>query len=398
MKRIIIRIIILVVLITGSIGGCGGDNGGDVDQTKFGLENAFPNFSFERPIDLQNSGDGTGRIFVAEHKGVIYVLSGDDDTISTKELSNKNLFLDIHDRVLFDESELGLLGFVFHPNFENNGYFYVVYIADNPPRTVISRFSGNPSNPNTADPDSEFIILEFDQPHSFHKGGQLVFGPGGYLYIGSVDGGPAGDPDGRGQDLTTVLGKILRIDVDNPDEGRAYGIPKDNPFAHNNSGFREEIFAYGLRNPWRFSFDALTGQIWAGDVGEQKREEIDIIENGNNYGWSVMEGSHCFKEENCDTTGLELPVWEYGRQKGDRAIIGGFVYRGTDLPELFGHYIYADFVTSRVWSLQYDGINKPINTKIIDFEDFSFVSFGIDEENELYICSFDGNVYRIVVE
>lgn len=277
-------LLLLIYFMLLPLGGCDGGNGDDSSQINFGLDNAFPIFSFGRPIDLQNAGDGTGRIFVADQSGLIYVLYNNDSIASARELNNRTEFLDIRDRVLYDESELGFLGFAFHPDFQNNGYLYVDYIADNPLRTVISRFTVDPLNANSADPGSELIILEIEQPHPFHNGGQLAFGPDGYLYISSGDGGPGGDPDERGQDLTTLLGKILRIDVDNPDGVNAYGIPEDNPFAHNNSGFREEIFAYGLRNPWRFSFDAVTGQIWAGDVGEVAREEIDIIVNGEIMG------------------------------------------------------------------------------------------------------------------
>jgi glucose/arabinose dehydrogenase len=373
----------------------------DLGEIKFSLQKAFPNLSFDRPIDLQSARDGTGRLFVAEHRGIIKVLSnGQGSAAQAKEFNQSEVFLDIQDKVFFDGNELGLLGFAFHPDYENNGHFYVNYIADNPLRNVISSFTVSPTDPNKADPDSELIILEIVQPHPFHNGGQLVFGPdNGYLYIAVGDGGPPGGAGGRAQDVTNLFGTVLRIDVDNPQGSLNYGIPADNPFSGNNEGIREEIYAYGLRNVFRMSFDAVTGKLWAGDVGEASREEIDIIQKGKNYGWPIMEGFSCFDPpSNCDETGLEEPVFDYGRENGDRTIIGGFVYRGNDVPQLEGVYVYGDFVTSRIWGLQFDEVNNPINTELVDFDDFCLVSFGIDENNELYVVCFDGNIYTIVPE
>lgn len=373
-------------------------------ENQYSPVNAFNNLIFDRPLGIENAGDGTNRLFVVEHRGVILVINNvsatqSGETVQLKGIdATSNVFLDIQDQVFFDENEQGLLGLTFHPNYENNGFFYLNYMADNPLRNVISQFAVSEDNPNIADADSEVILLEIEQPHPFHNGGQLVFGPNdGFLYISVGDGGH--DFEDNAQDLSNLFGAVLRVDVDNPDGGMNYGIPSDNPFFRNTSGFREEIYAYGLRNPWRISFDSVTGALWTGDVGDQSLEEIDIVEKGKNYGWPIMEGTNCYDPPSgCDMSGLELPIWEYGRNKG-RTIIGGFVYRGAELPELFGKYIYADFVSGRVWALSFDGLTVTDNTQLLRFADmdsFIITSFGIDEQNELYITGFDGNIYRLV--
>ena len=263
---------------------------------------AFPNLSFVRPVDLQHAGDGTDRLFMVEQSGVISVFE------NASSVTAKNVFLDIQDRVRDIGNEEGLLGLAFHPGYEENGYFYVNYTASNPRRTVITRYTVNAANPDAADKNSEMVILEIDQPFGNHNGGPLRFGPDGYLYIGMGDGGASGDPFGHGQNLKTLLGALLRIDVDTIVDGQSYGIPPDNPFVGNPFGYQEEIYAYGLRNPWRFSFDTATNWLWLADVGQNAYEEIDIIESGKNYGWNVTEGLHCFNPSfGCDTTGLELP-------------------------------------------------------------------------------------------
>ncbi len=351
------------------------------------VKKAFPKLSFKNPTDLQDPKDGTNRLFVLEQRGIIYVFK------NNSRVSEKKVFLDIRDRVNDRGAEEGLLGLAFHPDFKNSGFFYVNYTAADPRRTVIARYHVARKNSDAADKNSEFVVLEFSQPFSNHNGGQITFGPDGFLYIATGDGGSAGDPFGNGQSLKTLLGKILRIDVDNPSGTRNYGIPADNPFTGNTSGYQEEIYAYGLRNPWRFSFDPETGWLWAADVGQNSYEEIDIIEKGKNYGWNVMEGFHCFKPPSgCDTTGLALPVWEYDHSVGV-SITGGFVYRGPGVPELTGLYIYADFMSGRIWSLQYDGSTKPINKQLLNTS-LTISSFGVDTKNELYMVSFDGKIYR----
>jgi glucose/arabinose dehydrogenase len=282
---------------------------------------------------------------------------------------------------------------VFHPDYETNGYFYVNYTAISPRRTVIARYRVSAADPNQAMADSEWVILTFNQPFENHNGGELAFGPDGYLYIATGDGGSGGDPQNNGQSLQTLLGKILRIEVNTATGGRRYAIPSDNPFAGNTAGNREEIFAYGLRNPWRMSFDPVTNWLWAGDVGQNRFEEIDIIEKGKNYGWRIMEGNACFNPSSgCNMTGLVKPIWDYGRTLG-ASVTGGHVYRGASAPALVGAYIYGDFVSSRIWSLRYDGINPPENTELLD-TNIGIASFGVDQNNELYVCAFDGRIYR----
>lgn len=358
-----------------------------VSEVSYQTIEAFPNLSFSRPLDLQHAGDNSGRLFVVEQAGVIHVFENDPSVESS------TVFLDIQSQVDDSGNEEGLLGLAFHPNYKNNGYFYVNYTPNNPDRTIISRFQVSGQNPNQADQSSETEILSFAQPYSNHNGGQLAFGPDGYLYIAVGDGGSGGDPQGNGQDRSTLLGSILRIDVDTPENGENYGIPPDNPFAGNSTGFQEEIFAYGLRNPWRFSFDADNGQLWAGDVGQNSYEEIDIIEAGNNYGWNIMEGAHCFESGSCDQSGLTPPVWEYGRNQGI-SVTGGFVYRGPTLDSLTGQYIYADFGFGTIWALDNSNPAEPKNTQLLR-ADFPISSFGVDANNELYICGFDGSIYKL---
>jgi glucose/arabinose dehydrogenase len=350
------------------------------------IVDAFPKISFSRPVDLQHSGDNTDRIFVVEQRGEIFVFKNDATS------ADKKLFLDIMGKVKDAGNEEGLLGLAFHPNYESNGYFYVNYTASDPDRTVISRFKVS-ADPDKADPSSEFVLMEFRQPYSNHNGGQVSFGPDGYLYIAVGDGGSGGDPQGNGQNKSVLLGKILRIDVDHESGGNHYAIPADNPFAASNE-FRKEIYAYGLRNPWRFSFDPTTHSLWAGDVGQNSYEEIDIIVKGGNYGWKSMEGKHCFSPSSgCNTSGLQEPVWEYGRSEGI-SVTGGFVYRGPALKSLTGKYIYADFGTGNIWALNAGTPADPTNDKLLD-SDLNIASFGVDQKNELYICSFDGKIYRL---
>jgi glucose/arabinose dehydrogenase len=356
-------------------------------QSQLQLQVAFNNLAFTRPVDLQHPGDGTDRLFVVEQAGVIKVFE------NSASVASAQTFLDIQNRVNDSGNEEGLLGLAFHPDYKNNGYFYVNYTAISPRRTVIARYRVNAGNPNQADPNSEFILLTFNQPFENHNGGQLAFGPDGGLYIATGDGGSGGDPQGNGQNLQTLLGKILRIDVNNPSAGRNYGIPSNNPFAGNTAGNREEIFAYGLRNPWRMSFDPVTKWLWAGDVGQQRREEIDIIEIGKNYGWNRMEGNLCYPSGTpCDLPGLIKPMAEYDRTLGG-SVTGGYVYRGNKVTELIGAYLYADFVTGRIWSLRYDGVNPARNEQLLD-TNLNIASFGIDRNLELYICAFDGRIYR----
>lgn len=367
--------------------GCSQPNGdASLDATGYKISVAFPGLSFDRPVDLQHAGDNSNRIFVVEQKGEIYAFANDTHT------PDKKLFLDIKSKVDDSGNEEGLLGLAFHPDYETNGYFFVNYTAANPNRTVIARFKVS-ADGDKADPASLQVILEFRQPYSNHNGGQLSFGPDGYLYIATGDGGSGGDPQGNGQNRASLLGKILRIDIDHSSDGKPYAIPADNPFA-SSSEFRKEIYAFGLRNPWRFSFDIPTNTLWAGDVGQNSYEEIDIIEKGGNYGWNTMEGMHCYEPPSgCKTAGLKLPVWEYGRSEGV-SVTGGFVYRGPTLPGLKGRYIYADYGTGNIWALDPSARGRATNTKLVS-TDLHISSFGVDEKNELFLCSFDGKIYQL---
>jgi glucose/arabinose dehydrogenase len=361
-------------------------------QSQFQIEKAFPNLTFTRPVDLQADPLPDNRLFVVEQAGLIRVFQ------NTSLSDSLTTFLDIRDRVNDSGNEQGLLGLAFHPDYANNGYFYVNYTATQPNRTVISRFRVSTTDPNLALADSEYVILEYGQPYSNHNGGQLAFGPqDDYLYIAAGDGGYYGDPECNAQNLQTLLGAIHRIDVDHPSGGNRYGIPPDNPFAGNNLGYREEIFAYGLRNPWRFSFDPVTDLLWAGDVGQALWEEIDLIVSGGNYGWSMFEGTHCYNSPwpctpPCNSSGIIMPVWEYSHSLG-QSVTGGYVYRGTSVPELTGKYIYADFGSGRIWSLEYTGTPPAVNTLLLD-SNLGISSFGIDRKRELYICAFDGFIYK----
>lgn len=352
-------------------------------NTSYVIEAAFPNISFDRPVGIYSANEGSNRLFVIGQKGLIYVFENNETTNDT------SIFLNITDRVLYG-GEQGLLGLAFHPLYNQNGYFYVNYVKDNPRRTIISRFTLNSSDPNLANSSSEQIILEVLQPFSNHNGGQLAFGPDNYLYIALGDGGSGGDPLNHGQNRSTLLGSLLRIDIDS---GTPYSIPLDNPFVGNSEGYREEIYAYGLRNPWRFSFDKVTNRLWLADVGQGAWEEIDIIESGKNYGWNIMEGDHCYNSISCNTIGLESPIFEYDHSVGS-SITGGFVYRGSKLDALEGSYIYGDFVTGKIWALTYQPDAETYNELLVDTA-LLISSFGIDESNELYICAFDGKIYTI---
>lgn len=352
------------------------------------IELAFHNLEFQRLTNLAQPDDGQNNIFVTEQQGQIHVFADDLETTQSE------VFLDIRDRVSEASNEEGLLGFTFDTEYSTNGHFYVYYSASSPRRSVISRFSVSQNNPNIADPLSETIMMEIPQPYSNHNGGQIAFGPDGYLYIGLGDGGSGGDPIGNGQNISTVLGTILRIDVGSVSENKSYSIPIDNPFV-GISGVREEIWAYGLRNPWRFSFDSATGFLWAGDVGQNNWEEVDIVRKGLNYGWNTMEGTHCFPStNNCDTTNLELPVYEYRHTEGC-SISGGYVYRGNEIPWLIGTYIYGDFCSGKIWGLRYDGESVIEHSLLLDSA-LSITSFGQGLDNKLYVLSRDDGIYSIL--
>lgn len=339
-----------------------------------------------RPILLTGAGDGTNRLFVPTQQGTIHVFENKPDVKATK------VFIDLTSRVTYkdNENEEGLLGLAFHPKFKDNGYFYVFFTSKEAPHlSVLSRFTAN-ADRTAAEVDSEVEILRSPQPYWNHNGGTLCFGPDGYLYIAFGDGGAGNDPHNNAQNLQNWLGKILRIDVDRQDGNRPYAIPSDNPFigrlANKSLLAQPEIWAYGLRNIWRMSFDRQTGALWAADVGQNLWEEIDIITKGGNYGWNLREGLHAFAPNGeGEHPTLMDPIWEYHHDIG-KSITGGSVYRGKTLPELVGHYVYADYVTGLIWALKYDAKAHKVvaNRSIATSEKFAIISFGEDDAGEIY--------------
>ncbi|MEX2399808.1 MAG: PQQ-dependent sugar dehydrogenase [Rhodothermales bacterium] len=391
LRHVALAVLLLLALRTSSTSA----------QDSIGVDIAFPSVGdFSLPVDL--AADGNGYLYVVEQGGKIFVFENDE------AVSERSVFLDLSDRVYAD-GEAGLLSLAFHPDYEVNGYAYVYYIleakAGEPTdwTAVLSRFTRSESDPLAVDPDSELILLEIPQPTDRHNGGETAFGPDGYLYLSLGDGSAGDDAFGNGQNLTTLLGSILRIDVDNPSDERAYGIPPDNPFAGNDQGYREEIFAYGFRNPWRFSIDHETGHVWAGDVGEQSWEEVDFVVKGRNYGWPVMEGGECYDPPtNCTQDPLVPPVWYYSHDDNRVSVIGGYVYRGRRVPELVGHYIFADWGGRMLYGLEYDGnpnasTSEPVVTELVNTGYF-ISGFGVDEHDELYMVStfHGGPILRFV--
>jgi len=353
-----------------------------------------------RPLFLASPPGDTSRLFILEQYTAQIKIIKKGAVLTTP-------FLDIGNLVIDSGSERGLLGLAFHPDYSNNGYFYVNY-TNNASDTVIARFSVS-DNPDLADPDSIFIILTIPQPYANHNGGMLAFGPlDGYLYIGMGDGGSAGDPENRAQNDGTLLGKMLRIDVD---AASPYGIPPDNPYVGAGDPL-DEIWAKGLRNPWRFSFDRSSGDLYIADVGQNNYEEIDFQiaadAGGNNYGWRLMEGTHCYNPPtDCDPGTFTYPIYEYthGGSPFRCSITGGYVYRGNAIPELQGTYCFADFCSGQIWSFRYDG------STLTEFSERTaelnpgaglsinqIASFGEDGSGELYIVDLDGEVYKICPE
>ena len=350
-------------------------------------EVVFPGVSFDRMVYLTHPEGMPERLYLVLQPGRIMAFD------NVPNPSTPQTFLDIRDRVSDRGNEEGLLGLAFDPDYGNNGYFYVYYSAASPRRSVIARYHAPPGS-DRVDPSTEKIIMEIGQPFSNHNGGQVTFGPDGYLYVGLGDGGSGGDPRGHGQNLRTLLGTILRIDVSALDETGSYTVPPDNPFV-GVQGARPEIWAYGLRNPWRFSFDRETGDLWTGDVGQNKLEEIDIIKPGANYGWNIMEGTSCFRNPGCGSDELEPPVAEYGRD-GGCSVTGGYVYRGSRLPSLVGAYLYGDFCTGNIWALRYDGGQVTEQARIAA-TDLQISSFAEGPDGEVYILSFTGEIARLAL-
>jgi len=340
------------------------------------------------PVAIVNAGDGSGRLFVLEQDGRIRIVEKDGTVLPVP-------FLDISDRVSCC-GERGLLGLAFPPDYATKGHFYIDY-TDTAGNTVVARYLLT-SDQNVADPNSEQIVLTIDQPYANHNGGNLVFGPDGYLYIGMGDGGSQGDPQNRGQNPSVLLGKLLRIDVETGNPA-TYTVPASNPFVHT-PGYRPEIWAWGLRNPWRFSFDRQTGDLYIGDVGQNLWEEVDFqpagSPGGQNYGWRIMEGMHCYGATTCDTQGLVLPVAEYNHSLGC-AIVGGFVYRGVQYPEMQGTYFYADYCSGRIWGLRHT--EATWESAELYHAPFTVSAFGQDEADELYLADYGGGIiYQVIAQ
>lgn len=331
------------------------------------------------------------RLFIVEQAGVIQLVK-DGELLDTP-------FLDIRSSVESGGNEQGLLGLAFHPEFATNGRFFVHYSERRSGDTIIAEY-GSAVGADVAEME-ERRIIEISQPYSNHNGGMIAFGPNdGYLYIGMGDGGSGGDPDGYGQDNTTLLASMLRLDVDGD---APYEIPSDNPYADSANGEddpRPEIWAYGLRNPWRFAFDASNGDMYIGDVGQNRLEEIDFqpaaSTGGENYGWNTMEGNSCFNSGSCDRDGLELPIAEYDHSGGACSVTGGYIYRGTCLTDLQGLYFYADVCSNDLYTMDRDNDAEPVLRD--EFLASNISSFGEDGFGELYIISLSGSVYKVIVE
>ncbi len=337
-----------------------------------------------RPVILTHSGDGSNRVFVGTQQGVLHVFPNDQKATKTK------IFLDVQDRVRYDDktNEEGFLGLAFPPNYKKSGEFYVYYtLKKDKLVNVVSRFRVSRDDPDKADPASEEVLMRIPKPFWNHDGGTLCFGPDGYLYVAVGDGGLANDPFNNGQKLSTLLGKVLRIDVSLRGGWLPYGIPKDNPFLKT-KGARPEVWAYGLRNIWRMSFDRKTGKLWAADVGQNLWEEINLIERGGNYGWKLREGQHPFSDKGVGPRkDLIEPIWEYHHDIG-KSITGGHVYRGSRLPVLDGLYLYADYVSGTMWALRYDDKKKRVTANhVLRPTGFPVYSFGEDERGEVYFLT-----------
>ena len=343
---------------------------------------------YSSPVEIVNCGDG--RLFIVQQNGYIYI----SDSLGVKQTTP---FLNISSSVQYG-GERGLLGLAFHPNYATNGYFFVNYTKTGG-NTRVSRFSMDPFNPNTTLAGSEQILFEVTQPYSNHNGGGIKFGPDGYLYIGMGDGGSGGDPQGYAQNLQSKLGKMLRIDVDN---GSPYSAPADNPFV--SGGGLEDIWAYGLRNPWRFSFDRVTHDLWIGDVGQNAYEEVDFLPagtaGGTNFGWRCYEANHNYNTSGCSgASNYQAPIFEYSQGGGNGcSMTGGYMYRGGKYQNLYGKYLLADYCAGRFWALTPTGSGTVTSAVVGNFSTYMYTGFGEDQYGELYVTGYtNGKIYRISI-
>jgi glucose/arabinose dehydrogenase len=354
------------------------------------LEPAYGDLTFRNPVDIQTvslkiSGIMKFRVFVVEQRGIIQEIKNFNSSNPTT-----SLFLDIQSNVS-SGGEKGLLGLAFDPDYENNGYFYLDYTASSPLRTVISRFTVEEPVAGVPDINSEKVIFEVNQPYENHNAGQIIFGLDSYLYITLGDGGLANDPEENGQNRKTFLGSILRIDV-NVSDNLNYQIPIDNPYFENSNGYKDEIFVYGFRNPWRISLDPKTGFIYVGDVGQNKIEEIDVIrpvDSGKNYGWDKKEGNDCFLSISCDGDYID-PIAQYSHSDGI-SVTGGYVYYGSELDGLDGYYIYGDYWSGRIWALKYDG-NSVVDEKFVMQDEIKISTFGLNWDGNILVADYQGGV------
>lgn len=339
---------------------------------------AYPALNFNQPILLTHARESQDRLYIVEQGGTIHVFENRPDVKSTQ------IFFDISEATknrFLSGGEQGLLGLAFDPDYADNGYFYINYTAGNPRRTVIARYQVD--DKQQVDYSSETVLLEIAQDYANHNGGMIAFGADKHLYIGMGDGGSGGDPKNRAQDTQSLLGKMLRIKTDG-------SVPADNPFV-SDSGTRDEIWAIGLRNPWRFSFDRKTGALWAADVGQNAVEEINRIDRGANYGWRYYEGSEDFSlDDSAKGKRFDMPVFEYSHREG-RSVTGGYVYRGKEFPELEGWYFFGDFVSGAMWMLNTE------NNRVRKLKSFpNPAAFGEDQNGELYVVSYQGQIYKVV--
>ena len=348
------------------------------------FDRIYQDLDIQKITDIVDPADGKPVLYIATQYGIIYQI---DRSLPTTHLE---VFLDIRNLVSTQYNEEGLLGIAFDPDFKTTKEFYVYYIAQSPRRSVIARYEDvTGMGAGKSSPD---ILLEIDQPFGNHNGGQLVFGPDGYLYIGIGDGGGANDPTGHGQNLGTLLGSILRIDVRDDGSDAPYSVPETNPF-YSSGEYRPEIWAYGFRNPWRFAFDTESGKLWASDVGQELWEEINKVIPGANYGWNKIEGFECLSADRigCDI-GTVTPVWTYGREQGC-SVIGGVVYTGNRVQGLKSMYIFGDHCTGTIWALK-DGIGSLFVAELGSI-DGNITTFGSDELGQVYVGTRNGEIYRL---
>lgn len=363
------------------------------DQVRLRLEPVYD--GFQLPVFLTHAGDGSGRSFVVEKTGKIWVIDGGAVQATP--------FLDLSAKITTSGNEQGLLGMAFAPNFAESGHVFVNY-TDRQGTTVVERYTVSAGDRNQADAQSAFTVLTVAQPASNHNAGMVDFGPDGYLYVPLGDGGASNDRFGHGQNPDTLLAKILRLDVTS-DPTQPYLIPADNPFVNadwDGRPVRDEVWAIGLRNPWRTSFDRATGDFWIADVGQNQIEEINVVQSGApggyNLGWPIMEGLSCFNASDCDQNGLTLPVIDYRHVGGNCSVTGGYVYRGSAFPQWQGIYFYGDFCSGRIWALAPDGNGGWSNAEVLD-SDLTLSSFGEDEAGELYALDYgSGVIYRLTAE